>query len=1172
MPYAPTNLYPRNVTLEESDELLFLGDVDKNDIIEDAQVELINGEGDTEYVICPKSQKMYSKKKSDKTEYWDSKTFRSEHSGFPLQGYKNNTLKIKTEPILNSSNQEDAFLELSTSNKIQIYYSYESYGGLSYYHVDIPCIYPYTTTTVNDKETTTTIEYENVTVHLTFVREHRSKYAENPLDYFTGRSSWSWGISTLQLKWQLFDVQITDNANKSNLEVKAFDKNYLTQTLSSYHTEPMGDIPRDSTKFPGSTYSRGQGETYLIFMDSKIDCPLTLVTLSNGEKSFYLYISLSYEWNYEKPGPWDTIENWEEVPGFINKLKKTSKTTYGIDYGAQEYDGSGDEKNQHSFTDDECYCVITESQKTSLSELKKNFSWRYFLTGREFDNLVFEGPCEVVTKEHPVLNMNYDSGESRYYTNLTSFSQLGPIYFTNPDNSVSEYKYWCKSNTNKIYLIKDPSQIAVNDIVLTVENLDNIVSFQKGAPISEDTLLGYSKKNSAPYIRKRKVASIQGNGSQVTDYDYSSANWASSKNSSKYNVQYVKIPALLNCPNYFYDSGLDMYFIKSDKYSSFLIQEVCRVEQTYNTSNYSYIIKLPYKLKEYIGSNVDIKEDVKCYLGTNDITDEIKSSLNNNTLTLTFSSEIPYLVAEKTITQNIFCSFERDVDYLRPILKEHISYFFKDDARTSDWGLYTSRIIDDNFNSRMNTNLTSNTILKLYTNEIYSLENKYNQVKAFDFEIQLDYQKPYLHITSDEIDRLQSFQILLYLKNGELIYQSEECFGKQIEYIYRHLKPNTEYRLEIRIKTIEGLIKFNYKDFKTSNFNIFYRDYLIDTSSYSINIPLRESIPDILKNFYTDLNTNFVSLWKNNLNLVFNKQYSKSKIIDYKLNKNEKMSYTFLLKKMVIINKGENNQYPTVSWEQDNIKYQLTMENDNFILLKNTENENTTTEKYELFNIENSYLIFKNDDKTIYLDVVKTKFSLDIGQTWINLESYELTFVNNVNQEVIEIDLGSFKTQDILPSEWITPAVFGIKPNPEENDENIYEIDPEQIWYFNLDTKAENIDFTTTHNIQQTLSQYPRVGLSNTNFMSQSITTKLGYLNEDDMYVGDNGEKLTKFAKFANDGNVKILRLPNGYLIPVDIQLNSNVSQYNLVGEPSDITFKWTQVADHETCVLYGWE
>ena len=72
--------------------------------------------------------------------------------------------------------------------------------------------------------------------------------------------------------------------------------------------------------------------------------------------------------------------------------------------------------------------------------------------------------------------------------------------------------------------------------------------------------------------------------------------------------------------------------------------------------------------------------------------------------------------------------------------------------------------------------------------------------------------------------------------------------------------------------------------------------------------------------------------------------------------------------------------------------------------------------------------------------------------------------------------------------------------------------------------------------------------------------------------VGDDGWKLNKFAEWANDGSVKILRLRNGYLIPVDIQLKTNVANHNVVGEPSDITFTWTQIADHKTAVLYGYE
>ena len=156
--------------------------------------------------------------------------------------------------------------------------------------------------------------------------------------------------------------------------------------------------------------------------------------------------------------------------------------------------------------------------------------------------------------------------------------------------------------------------------------------------------------------------------------------------------------------------------------------------------------------------------------------------------------------------------------------------------------------------------------------------------------------------------------------------------------------------------------------------------------------------------------------------------------------------------------------------------------------------------------------------------------------------------------------------------DFIPTCLFGTKYNYEENKENRYEVDPEQIWYFDLDTKANSIDFVNEHTVQPTLSGLSKVGISPTNYMSQTITTKLGYLDEDDMYVGDDGWNLNKFAEWANDGSVKILRLRNGYLIPVDIQLKTNVANHNVVGEPSDITFTWTQIADHKTAVLYGYE
>ena len=88
--------------------------------------------------------------------------------------------------------------------------------------------------------------------------------------------------------------------------------------------------------------------------------------------------------------------------------------------------------------------------------------------------------------------------------------------------------------------------------------------------------------------------------------------------------------------------------------------------------------------------------------------------------------------------------------------------------------------------------------------------------------------------------------------------------------------------------------------------------------------------------------------------------------------------------------------------------------------------------------------------------------------------------------------------------------------------------------------------------------------------MSQTITTKLGYLDKDDMYIDDNGDKLYKFSQFANDGTIKILRLPNGFLIPVDINLKTSVNNRQVVGSQSDIRFSWTQIGDLKKISLYN--
>ena len=126
-----------------------------------------------------------------------------------------------------------------------------------------------------------------------------------------------------------------------------------------------------------------------------------------------------------------------------------------------------------------------------------------------------------------------------------------------------------------------------------------------------------------------------------------------------------------------------------------------------------------------------------------------------------------------------------------------------------------------------------------------------------------------------------------------------------------------------------------------------------------------------------------------------------------------------------------------------------------------------------------------------------------------------------------------------------------------------------QKWYFDLDVEANSLNFNTDNQIYNTSSAVPKLGKSNKNYLSSSIKTKLGNIQNECEYINDNIKYLHKFLHFANNNTVKILRLHNGLIIPVGIQLKNSTTQNNLVGTPTDISFDWIQVAKYEDASLY---
>ena len=194
----------------------------------------------------------------------------------------------------------------------------------------------------------------------------------------------------------------------------------------------------------------------------------------------------------------------------------------------------------------------------------------------------------------------------------------------------------------------------------------------------------------------------------------------------------------------------------------------------------------------------------------------------------------------------------------------------------------------------------------------------------------------------------------------------------------------------------------------------------------------------------------------------------------------------------------------------------------------------------------------------------------DYGIGGDNKYSYFLVPIYKRNEKGVTLDADIYIAGPIVRSSEVTTDWFGVGLfGTQKNKDNKYLMNTNQKWYFDLDVEANSLNFNTDNQIYNTNSTIPKIGKSNKNYLSSSIKTKLGNIQNECEYINDNIKYLHKFLHFANDNTVKILRLHNGLIIPVDIQLKTSTTQNNLVGTPTDISFNWTQVAKYEDASLY---
>lgn len=254
---------------------------------------------------------------------------------------------------------------------------------------------------------------------------------------------------------------------------------------------------------------------------------------------------------------------------------------------------------------------------------------------------------------------------------------------------------------------------------------------------------------------------------------------------------------------------------------------------------------------------------------------------------------------------------------------------------------------------------------------------------------------------------------------------------------------------------------------------------------------------------------------------------------------------------------------------QDELLMQSTFDMDSLNFGGNISPANTKLLYYSLYRVnltDDPDTYTKIDDFYAHTDI---KIIRDYAVNSKNTYIYTLIPIFQFNDTGLLVGGNSRSTDPITP-DWDEVTLLGTLNRYEGNNtSNIYRLDPRQNWHFELDVQDNNINFTTNKADVTVNSQYPRKSETVQNFMSGSITTKLGYLQNDFEYMDDNIQALKRFQNFANQNYVKILRLRNGFVIPVDITLTSSANQNNLIGNPTDITFDWSQIADTEHLSLW---
>lgn len=141
------------------------------------------------------------------------------------------------------------------------------------------------------------------------------------------------------------------------------------------------------------------------------------------------------------------------------------------------------------------------------------------------------------------------------------------------------------------------------------------------------------------------------------------------------------------------------------------------------------------------------------------------------------------------------------------------------------------------------------------------------------------------------------------------------------------------------------------------------------------------------------------------------------------------------------------------------------------------------------------------------------------------------------------------------------------------DEDNLYYVDDSNIWKFDLNLSSASMTNTMSATVYDSLAQYPKVSVSNTNYSTGGITCLLGSISRDGssaLTYQEPAVLMDLWKAFCSNGRMKLLkdRKGNAYLVAI----TSNSSQIDdiLSEQPNTITFNWVQVGDISNTSVVG--